>query len=290
MALVLTLMITVLITAMVVEFSYGVYTTTSALHNWKDSQRLSFVSRSGIALAAKTMNSDIPKDQLYRFPGKMEIPVENILEGFTGTVIVSVEDENARFNLNSLRLPDSLIVFKRLLKILGLDERIGDRIADWIDPNTGPRLSDSKEGAKNAYMDSVDELLLIKGIDRQTYEALLPYVTVYGYNYSDLNPGDRRVNVNTASIPVIMSLGISKEQAEEIVNYRKLEPFTQPGDLDKTGLDPAFRSSISQLFTTDPPMNFRITSVAEENRIKRVIETVVTTVGLSQSVRFWREM
>jgi hypothetical protein len=41
MALVMTLMILALITSLVVEFAYGVYTTTAALQNWKDSQRLS---------------------------------------------------------------------------------------------------------------------------------------------------------------------------------------------------------------------------------------------------------
>lgn len=284
MALVLTLMVLVLITAMVVEFSYGVYTTTSALHNWKDSQRLSFVSKSGISLALKTI-SDVPKNDLYRFPGRMEIPVENILEGFSGAVVVTVEDENAKFNLNSLRIQASQIVFKRLLKNLGLDEGIADRVADWIDVGSEPTLRDSEDGAKNAFMDSVDELLLIKGIDRRAYETLLPYVTVYDYEGTN----DSRININTAAIPVIMSLSerISKEIAENIVNHRKLEPFKLPGDLSKAGLDERL---VAGKYTFGPPGNFRITSVSEENRIKRVIESVVTVGGISQTVKYWREM
>ncbi|HXX80975.1 MAG TPA: type II secretion system minor pseudopilin GspK [Thermodesulfovibrionales bacterium] len=300
-ALVLTLMITVLITAMVVEFSYGVYTTTSALHNWKESQRLSFVSKSGITLAMKTIQSDIPPNELYRFPGKMDIPVENILAGFTGTVIVSVEDENAKFNLNSLVSQNGQLnvrsyeSFKLLLKILGFDDSaakaISGRIVDWIDPDSIPSegLTDSEEGAKNAYMDSVDELLMIKGIDRVTYETLLPYVTVYGYSGID----DARININTASIPVIMSLNerISEEQAEAVVNQRKVEPFDGVGGLTRAGIDPslitggqAFGSKLS------PPQIFRVTSISEENKIKRVIETVVTASGLNPTVKFWREM
>ncbi|MCL5022319.1 MAG: type II secretion system protein GspK, partial [Nitrospirae bacterium] len=210
--LVLTLMILALITAMVVEFSYGVYTTTSALSNWKDSQRLSFAAKSGVTLAVKTM-ADIPVNERYKFPGRMDIPVQNILDGFSGTVIVTVEDENAKFNLNSINKvwPDgsrkSYSCFKRLLKNLGLDERIADRVADWIDSDSEPRPDGSEEGAKNGYMDSVDELLLIKGIDRASFDKLFPYVTVYGY---DGRPDDARINMNTASIPVIMSLGTSQ--------------------------------------------------------------------------------
>ncbi|HKZ56747.1 MAG TPA: hypothetical protein VJ024_03495 [Thermodesulfovibrionales bacterium] len=287
MALVLTLMILILITAMVVEFSYGVYTATSALYNWKDSQRLSFVSKSGITMAVKTI-SDIPQAELYKYLEK-KIPVENMSERFKGTLIIIAEDENSKINLNSLRNPDSIKVFKRLLRNLVLNEDIADRVADWIDTDSEPRLRDSEEGAKNAYLDSVDELLLIKGIDHQTYEKLLSHVTVYGYTGVD----DTRINMNTTSIPVIMSLDdmITRELAEGIVNYRKLNPFRLPADLEKAGCDTSLRSSISQRFTVDPPKNFRITSASEENRIKRVIECVVTIDGTGRgTIKYWREM
>jgi general secretion pathway protein K len=295
MVLVLTLMILVLITAMVVEFAYGVYTSTSALHNWKEAQKLSFVSKSGVSVAVKTI-SELKKrnllDELYKYLG-LKIPAENMMEGFSGSLIISAEDENGKFNLNSInkvwrdgsrRANDS---FKRLLRRLDLHEGIADKVAYWIDKNSVPRLLNSEEVTKNAYMESVDELLLIKGIDSRTYQALFPYVTVYGYDGSD----DVRVNMNTAPVPVIMSLsdGISGELAEQIVNYRKLQPFKQPGDLDNTGLNSMLRNPISDMFTVYPPVNFRITSVSEENGIKRVIETVVKTGGSILAV-YWREM
>jgi type II secretory pathway component PulK len=219
--------------------------------------------------------------------------VENILEGFTGTVIVSVEDENAKFNLNSLVNQNKTTLnatsyesFRTLLRTLGLDESISDRVVDWIDAGSEPRLGDSEEGAKNAFMDSVDELLMIKGIDRLTYETLLPYVTVYGYSG---NPYDPVININTASIPVIMSLGIPKDQAEVIVNYRKLTPFKDPSGVPNVPGVGTLGISLQGRIAVQP-VNFRITSVAEENRIKRVIETVVTASGLNSKVKFWREM
>jgi len=283
MVLVLTLMILTLITAMVVEFAYGVYTSTSALYNWRDSQRLSFVAKSGVAMAAKILSDpQTPQSELYKYLGR-EIPVPNIPEGFNGSFIIKAEDENSKFNLNSLRNDDSVRVFKRLLANLGLDELIAERVADWIDPDSDPRLRDSEEGAKNAFMDSVDELLLIKGIDRQTYEKLLPYVTVYNYIGTD----DKRVNVNTASILVIISLAdISKESAERLVNQRAHEPFKDLGGAANMGVElPA------SFFTADAPKNFRVTSVAEENKIKRVIDAVVRIERGSQGkILYWREM
>jgi len=281
MALVLTLMILTLITAMVVEFAYGVYTSTSALYNWRDSQRLSFVAKSGVAMAVNTI-SGAPQSELYKYLGR-EIPVPNIPEGFEGSFVIKAEDENSKFNLNSLRTEDSVRVFKRLLGNLGLDEFIAERVADWIDPDSDPKLRDSEEGAKNAFMDSVDELLLIKGIDPQTYEKLLPYVTVYNYIGID----DKRVNVNTASILVIISLAdISKESAQRLINQREHEPFKDLGGAANMGVElPA------SFFTADAPKNFRVTSVAEENKIKRVIEAVVRMDGGSQGrILSWREM
>ena len=47
-ALVVVLLALVLLTAMVVEFSYGVYTGTNDLYNWRDSQRLSVMAKSGV--------------------------------------------------------------------------------------------------------------------------------------------------------------------------------------------------------------------------------------------------
>jgi len=283
MALVLTLMILTLITAMVVEFAYGVYTSTSALYNWRDSQRLSFVAKSGVVMAVNTI-SGAPYSELYRYLGR-EIPVPGIPEGFNGSFVIRAEDENSRFNLNSLRNADSMKEFKRLLANLGLDELIAERVADWIDPDSDPWLRDSEEGTKNAFMDSVDELLLIKGIDRQTYEKLSPYVTVYGF----VGMEDRRININTAAIPVIMSFNenITKEMAERLVRSRELEPFTTPGDLVNAG----FAVNLSpDIITTDFPRNFRITSVSEENKIKRVIEGVVRVNRGSQgTIFYWRE-
>jgi len=284
MVLVLTLMILTLITAMVVEFAYGVYTSTSALYNWRDSQRLSFVAKSGVVMAVNTI-SGAPYSELYRYLGR-EIPVPGIPEGFNGSFIIRAEDENSKFNLNSLRNADSVREFKRLLGNLSLEEVIAERVADWIDTDSEPKLRDSEEGAKNAFMDSVDELLLIKNVDRQTYEKLSPYVTVYGF----VGVEDRRININTAAIPVIMSLDetITREMAERLVRSRELEPFTMPGDLANAG----FAVNLSpDIITTDFPINFRITSVSEENKIKRVIEGVVKVNRGSQgTIFYWREM
>ncbi|MFZ6017061.1 MAG: hypothetical protein ACOYU0_05530 [Nitrospirota bacterium] len=67
MALVLVLMVLVIITAMIIEFSYGVYTGTGALYNWQSSQRLSLMAKSGIQVSFESI-SDMNASYPYTYP------------------------------------------------------------------------------------------------------------------------------------------------------------------------------------------------------------------------------
>ncbi len=292
MALVLTLLIMAMITAMVVEFVYGVYTTNAGLYNWREAQKLSLAAKSGISLTTKII-SENQNRYSYTYPGSVEMPVENILKGFSGKVVIRVVDENGKFNLNSLIWPNGTTnetafdSFIRLLKNLNLDENIAYRVADWIDRDLEPRRRDSEEGAKNDYLDSVDELLLVKGIDSQAYDKLSPLVTVYGIEqvYNNL------ININTASRAVIMSLddNITEALAERVINYRALEPFNRVSDLVRVaGFEGPLGQSLMNKITVKAS-NFRITSVAEEDRIKRVIECVIVVKGDAFLIGYWQE-
>ncbi|MBA3016631.1 MAG: general secretion pathway protein GspK [Desulfobacteraceae bacterium] len=292
MALVLTLLIMAMITAMTVEFVYGVYTTNAGLYNWREAQKLSFAAKSGISLATKIM-SENQNRYSYTYPGSIEMPVENILKGFSGKVVIRVSDENGKFNVNSLVWPngttnetafDSFIL---LLKNLNLDENIAYWVADWIDGDLEPRRRDSEEGVKNDYLDSVDELLLVRGMDARAYDKISPLVTVYGIGqiYNNL------ININTASRAVIMSLddNITEALAERVINYRAFEPFNRVSDLVKVaGFEGPLGQSLMNKIVVKAS-NFRITSVAEEDRIKRIIECVVVVKGNAFLIAYWQE-
>lgn len=285
-ALILTLVILTILTAMIIEFSYSVYVATANLNNWKESQRLSQIARSGVSLAIKTI-SDIPSTELYKFKGSITIPISGIVSDFDGGIIVRVEDENSRFNLNSIISQnqelnrDAYNSFKRLLRNLGIREDIGDYIADWIDRDNEPRTRDSEENSKNAYMDSVDELLLIKTIDMETYSMLLPYITVYAHDKTFT----QLININTASIPVIMSLsnGMTKSLAEKIIHSR---PFESVSEVEKVA--PGLGLGTTKI--TVRAINYRITSIAEENKLKRIIECTSEIRGGSYIIKYWKEI
>lgn len=153
-ALVVTLLALVLITAMVVEFSYGVYTGTNDLYNWRDSQRLSIMAKSGVNVSARFLLDMLKELDTYSYPGLIELPVENPFEDFNGTIVVRIEDETSKFNVNSIVQEGGgqnvvpYESFKRLLKVLKLDEKIAGRVKDWIDPDSIAEFSDSEVGAK----------------------------------------------------------------------------------------------------------------------------------------------
>jgi len=287
-ALVLTLMVVALITAMVVEFAYGVYVSTSALHNWQASQQLSLAARSATQLAARLIVEKTALTPTYTYPAVFENSQKIPFEEIEGTISIRIEDENARFNLNTLVSPNGMIedkdaypAFIRLLNALNLKPEIADRIVDWIDSDSTPRVQGSEDGAKNRPLDSVDELLTIPGIDAEAFERLQPYVTIYG---------SRFFNINTASIPVLMSLpgDMDRGMAENIVHYRELTPLQKQSDiLNVTGFTTAgyqMQGHFNVMSST-----FRVVATATSGDIKRIIESVMDISGSVRTVKYWRE-
>lgn len=284
-ALVVTLLALVLITAMVVEFSYGVYTGTNNLYNWRDSQRLSLMAKSGVNVSARFL-SDMLNKYDYSYPGSIELPVENPFEDFDGVISVRIEDETSKFNVNSIVYPNGLLnesaynSFKRLLKVLSIGDKMADRVADWIDRDSEVRLADSETGAKNSAFISVDEVLLVNGINRKEYDKLLPYITVYG---------DGLININGAEAPVLMSMSesITEELANRIIQYRRNTPFEKENHIFKVaGFETAIGQSLMGRITVKGT-NFYIKSMATSGGVKRIIETVLDTG--KEKIEYWEE-
>ena len=277
---------------MVVEFSYAVYTGTNDLYNWRDSQRLSIMARSGVNVSARFLSEMLGRYS-YSYPGSIDLPVENPFEDFDGTILVRIEDETSKFNINSI-VPENQIVnesdetipynsFKRLLRVLSLDERIADRVADWIDADKESRISGSENGAKNSALHSVDELLLINGINRKDYDKLLQYITVYG----DRNAP--QININGAEAPVLMSLSdaITEELAKRVIDYREVTPFETTDQIFKVaGFETTIGQSLMAKITVEGK-NFYIKSVAVSDGVKRIIETVLNTSY--NKIEYWKE-
>jgi len=284
-ALVLVLIVTALITAMVAEFVQGVYTTTNSLYNWQASQRLSLLAQSGVDLSSNLIFNYLNRYS-YTYPGVKVVPLEKPFEDFEGEMYLRIEDENSRFNINTLVYTNGLLndyaygSFKRLLSSISLDSAIADRIVDWIDPDREPRLPDSEVISKNAPLDSTDELLLIPGIDKAIYDKLLPHVTIYG---------DGRVNINGAEIPALMSLSDSMDSnmAERIVKYREVTPFENSSQIQKVaGFEgPPGQSLMGRI--TVKGSAFRVVSTVMFGGVKTIVECIIDTK--EKKIIYWKE-
>jgi len=264
MALVLVLLVLSVLTAMVVEFAYGIYVNTSLLTNWQRLQEISMAAESGVSMGAEFLKS-VPDDYrkknvLRQFP----IPPMDPF-GLGIRISAIVEDENSKLNLNYLekltgggteKYYDALI---RLLRALELKESLAEAIRDHM----------YGIGTVKVEMSSVEELLSVAGIDREVYNTLLPYVTVYG---------DGSININTADVPVLMSLGeITRSEAEDIFNSNK-KPFK---DKSVLGFTPLISYGLEGSF-------FRVISRAmDEDGLTREIHCVIDR---NANVLYWREL
>lgn len=182
-------------------------------------------------------------------PNKGDPNVDHLGENWAQTVSVpvegamlsgSVQDLQGRFNLNALvdnsgQAPNPAMVnrFRHLLRLLDLDEAIADAVVDWIDADTTPQpsfggaeddfytLQDPPYRAANTFMASASELRLVRGVDAEAYDKLIPLV-------SALPAADTAINVNTAPAAVLAALhdDMTLQDGADLVKDREGSEFT----------------------------------------------------------------
>jgi len=247
-ALLITLLVLVLIVILAMEiFRTGARAAQTGAYG-RDSIRATLIAEAGVA-AARIALRESAKDNKY--DGLDQVwsrPVPPIELG-DGTILVTVEDEERKINLNRLVLPNGnapderrLAVFRKLLTILDIDPSLADAVVDWLDNDDTPRAGGAESSyylslpypyrAKNDLFDTLDELRLVRGVTPDTFEKLKPFVTI-------LSSG--MVNINTAPKEVLMALSagqdaaeageISPATADEIIEYRKGNPFRNARDI-----------------------------------------------------------
>jgi len=137
--------------------------------------------------------------------------------------VYGLVDEESKVNINLIK--DSEILKRLFLVTAGMTEEeasvMADSILDWIDEDEHVNASGAENQyyrglkrpivPKNATLDTLEELLYIRGVTPGNYKQISLYLTLFG---------DGKVNLNTASKPVLMSVAFDQGLAELIVNYR----------------------------------------------------------------------
>ena len=259
-ALLVALVFVALLSALVFGFFYDMEVSASSAYAVGDDFLAWLAARSAVAQAMGLLADDLAQVEQSGMP-PYDSELDTWAAGIPATDLneakmrASISDEYGKINLNALFLKqgDQLVRNERLIQALrdffalrtaGDQKDRTDAILDWLDYDDMD--AEEPEGAENSYymglqnpypckngpMDSIEELLLIKGITPELYfgdpeQNQLPlseYLTVHG-------DWRGRVNVNTAREEVIAAvIGASTGNqdlglAQQIFDEARMSPF-----------------------------------------------------------------
>lgn len=301
-ALILTLIVTALMVAALVEMIHQVYVDISLSRGYRDGQQASLLAESGITGGIKLLQLSQLGKNYTSLSDVWATPIK--LDDETGAIEITIVEESGRINLNSLVQPIGTVdtvtqaALKRLGKRLQIPEEAWDALADWLDKDEQTGSKDGAEtpyyrslkppyAARNGKLATITELSLVRGFTPEIVARLKPFVTIYE---DQLGAPISLVNINTASKEVLTALdnSIDDRMAERIMEERRLKPFENVGDLsripggDKLSLNPNLHASVKGSL-------FRITSIAKVKETARTVEAVIRLPVGSQDTLSWQE-
>jgi len=258
-ALIMVLWVMVLLIALGIEFALSMKTEVNTTRNFKEDVETYYLAKAGMNLAKAEILSDAQfhswtKEKGYIFgpvasrndedagkaqtaepPEAPEPPKRTELSLGKGFMHYSIRDENGKININTA----SRDVLTKALAANGLSlgserDTIVDSILDWIDKDDRHRLngaeSDYYQGlspaysAKNGPLDSMDELLQVKGVTPELFYGSNDYEPSETSG-SDNAPGLARIftvqrvaqfNPNTAE-RAVLEIMYPENQVDEIL-------------------------------------------------------------------------
>jgi len=213
----------------------------------------------------------------------------------TGHFRLHIEDKSGRIPINKLvngteyndKIKDLLIRFLSLPEF-GLDEQevrdIVGTVKDWIDEDdetTGFGAEDmyyegleDSYACKNAPLDCIEELLMVKGITENLYygtdetSGIAEYFTLYG---------EGAININTAPNLILKALSdeITDEMASDMDEFRRNEENNLSEPAWYKNIPGMAGITITPGLITTQSNIFRITSTGYLNDISRRVSGVI---------------
>ena len=191
---------------------------------------------------------------------------------------------------------------RNLISQLGGKPEIVDALIDWLDPDNDTTGTEGAEDdyykqrgyrCKNGPLDSLDELLLVKGFDNELLidKNLKSYLTIA--------PTDGKVNLNTAPIQVLYAvLGtqtsslaqpMSQSDIQDLVRYRDEHDLTNVKDMMsavKISQDQA--SAVAPLVKVNSAF-FTVNSRYTIGNVVKNVEALLNRNGTTVTTISWRE-
>jgi general secretion pathway protein K len=305
-ALIIAMVAIVVLSILAAALAYSMKVETQLAATVNSDQQLVWLARSGAELARWELAQEAaipgqPYDALNQFwaGGSGSLAESNsVLSGVNlsdyqigdGHVSIKIIDLERYANINSADTPE----LQQALTLMGVDadsiSTISDSIQDWIDADDAPRIAGAEDDyyqslpqpyhCKNAPIDDMKELLLIKGIWNQpeifwggvasnhppsAFQHKLGLGNTpgqpadYPFGLKDLfTPfSNGRININTADPNVLQMIpGIDANIAQTIIQVRSGPdgadgteddtPFQSVNQLAMAGVDPQIASQLSR--------------------------------------------
>jgi general secretion pathway protein K len=253
-ALIAVLLVLAVVGVIGAEFAYSMRLEATSVRTYKETLIASHLAEAAVEQAVREIAGDVAfaatdADGTLTFYTRDRIALKRLprtsvpLGG--GQFTYRLTDEEARLNLNAAT-PERV---DRLLQALGIDkierDNINDSLQDWRDANEEHRLNGAESEdtylqrplpyrSKNANLDSITELLQIKGVTPALFQGtadkpgLAAFVTAK-------TPG--QVNLNTAPCMVLKALGLGEAECTAVDQARREGPYTSvPGQFGGRGL------------------------------------------------------
>jgi len=160
--------------------------------------------------------------------------------------LYGIVDEERKININTAPFEVLKRFFETVAGISSQQAReIASSVIDWRDSDDEPGDDGAEDGyysnlrpeypCKDARFEALEELLLIRGMDNDIFNRVKNRLTIFGAG---------AVNVNTADMLVLQSLGMSESLAEKLIHFRNGEDglpateddniFESPGTISST--------------------------------------------------------
>ena len=220
---------------------------------------------------------------------------------------LSVMPEEGRRNVNKLDVQD----WEEILDQANVPEEqwpsLIDCFNDWIDQGDEQRLNGAESDdpyyksrgykCKNAPLDTVEELLLIKGFDEgilfgrpaekpddPPLLGIAPWLTTWG---------EGKVNVNTATREVLLTIPDIQDESVNDILERRAGKDGEMNTLDDGIKDlsqiPGLTPAMTERLTVSERKYLRVTSIGEVNEVRYGVWAILQADGTSSKPVFWRE-
>lgn len=240
-ALVLVLGIMLLLIVLVAGIAITVRSEVQVSASFADQTRARYLAYAGLQRALHELAQDNIGVDSY---SDTWAELRSDDEGFDfedGRFIVRVTDETGKLNLNTSDRTTLIAFLTQLTADSALAEELADEVIDWRDEDEEPQPLGAESDyylslsqpyrAKNAPFDSPYELLLVKGMTRETFYGdanlgtlpLPELVTAFSSSPNVDERGLPRVNINTATREQLQaSLGdvLTEEEINAILRFR----------------------------------------------------------------------